>query len=135
METTVIIDGQEVKFRASAAVPRLYRIKFGRDIIQDFQTVQKAVERAQETAKIEGVSEPAQPSSLTMEALELFENMAYIMAKHADKDAVPGDPDEWLERFGVFSIYGVFPVIRALWERNTEALDIAKKKLGQLTGT
>ena len=26
------IDGQQVDFRASAAVPRLYRIKFGRDI-------------------------------------------------------------------------------------------------------
>ena len=25
------IDGQMVEFRASAAVPRLYRIKFGRD--------------------------------------------------------------------------------------------------------
>ena len=26
------IDGKEVTFKASAAVPRLYRIKFGRDI-------------------------------------------------------------------------------------------------------
>ena len=28
------IDGKEVTFKASAAVPRLYRIKFGRDILQ-----------------------------------------------------------------------------------------------------
>ena len=29
------IDGVEVPFRASAAVPRLYRMKFGRDIYKD----------------------------------------------------------------------------------------------------
>lgn len=130
MEATVIIDGREVKFRATAAVPRLYRIKFRRDILQDFQAIQRAVERAQEAAA-EG--EDKETSSLPMEALELFEDMAFIMAKHADKDAVPNDPDEWLESFGTFSIYSIFPVIRALWEQNTEALDIAKKKLAQST--
>lgn len=129
METTVIIDGTPVSFKATAAVPRLYRIKFRRDIIQDFMTIQKAVEAAQEGE--EGV----QSSSLPLEALTLFENMAYIMAKHADPQGVPSDPDEWLDSFGTFSIYGIFPVIRALWERNTEALDIAKKKLERSTGT
>ena len=29
---TVEIDGKEVIFKASAAIPRIYRIKFGRDI-------------------------------------------------------------------------------------------------------
>lgn len=135
MEATVTIDGQEVKFRASAAVPRLYRIKFRRDILQDFLAIKTAVDRAQEASKDEGGSGSTLPPSLPMEVLGLFENMAYIMAKHADPQGVPGDPDEWLERFGTFSIYGIFPVIRALWEQNTEALDIAKKKLGQLTGT
>ena len=32
------IDGQMVEFRASAAVPRLYRIKFGRDIYKDLRS-------------------------------------------------------------------------------------------------
>ena len=31
------IDGKEVEFRASAAVPRLYRLKFGRDIYKDLR--------------------------------------------------------------------------------------------------
>lgn len=43
MVRTVTIDGKEVKFRASAAIPRLYRIKFRRDILQDMDTIQKAV--------------------------------------------------------------------------------------------
>ena len=39
METEILIDGKKVKFRATAAVPRLYRIKFRRDIIQDMKVV------------------------------------------------------------------------------------------------
>lgn len=116
--TTITVDGKEVTLRASAAVPRLYRIKFRRDIILDMQAVARAVEDKDQTGQ-----------DLPLEALELFENMAYIMAKHGDKDAVPDSPDEWLEEFSTFSIYKIFPVLKALWEGNMEALDVAKKKL------
>ena len=116
--TTITVDGKEVTLRASAAVPRLYRIKFRRDIILDMQAVARAMEDKDKTGQ-----------ALPLEALELFENMAYIMAKHGDKDAVPDSPDEWLEEFSTFSIYKIFPVLQALWEGNMEALDLAKKKL------
>ena len=36
---TISIDGQEVTFRASAAVPRLYRVKFHRDIYKDLSAL------------------------------------------------------------------------------------------------
>lgn len=116
--TTITVDGKEVTLRASAAVPRLYRIKFRRDIIVDMQAVARAMEDKDQTGQ-----------DLPLEALELFENMAYIMAKHGDKDAVPDSPDEWLEEFSTFSIYKIFPVLQALWEGNMEALDVAKKNL------
>ena len=116
--TTITVDGKEVTLRASAAVPRLYRIKFRRDLILDMQAVARAMEDKDKTGQ-----------DLPLEALELFENMAYIMAKHGDKDAVPDSPDEWLEEFSTFSIYKIFPVLQALWEGNMEALDVAKKKL------
>ena len=116
--TTITVDGKEVTLRASAAVPRLYRIKFRRDIILDMQAVARAVEDKDKTGQ-----------DLPLEALELFENMAYIMAKHGDKDAVPDSQDEWLEEFSTFSIYKIFPALKALWEGNMEALDVAKKKL------
>lgn len=116
--TTITVDGKEITLRASAAVPRLYRIKFRRDIIVDMQAVARAVEDKDQTGQ-----------DIPLEALELFENMAYIMAKHGDKDAVPDSPDEWLEEFSTFSIYKIFPVLKALWEGNMEALDVAKKKL------
>ena len=41
METILQIDGKPVKFKATAAVPRLYRIKFGQDIIQDLDKLHK----------------------------------------------------------------------------------------------
>ena len=37
------IDGKEVTFKASAAVLRLYRIKFGRDIYKDLRQLEKSV--------------------------------------------------------------------------------------------
>ena len=116
--TTITVDGKEVTLRASAAVPRLYRIKFRRDIILDMQAVARAMEDKTKTGQ-----------DLPMEALDLFENMAYIMAKHGDKDHVPDSPDAWLEEFSTFSIYQLFPVLQALWEGNMEALDVAKKNL------
>jgi hypothetical protein len=122
METEILIDGKKVKFRATAAVPRLYRIKFRRDIIQDMATVKKALESKEKGA-----------SSLPLEALDLFENMAYIMAKHADKDKVPESPNEWLEGFSAFSIYKIFPVLLALWDGNIETIETVKKKLDLLT--
>lgn len=121
MTKTIIIDGKEVALRASAAIPRLYRIKFRRDIIQDMQTIQRAV-------KASGAAEDGKtPSSIQPEALELFENVAYLMAKHADPQ-VPGTVEEWLDGFDTFSIYAVFPVIQELWTDNIQQLSVPAKK-------
>ena len=76
------IDGKEVLFRASAAIPRLYRIKFRRDIYKDLAQLEKAVD--------ENV---ADGSRLDTFSLELFENIAYVMAKHADPN-IPDTPEE-----------------------------------------
>lgn len=117
MEKTLIVDGREVRLKATAAVPRLYRIKFRRDIMVDMAELDKLMKKAKETGE-----------SIPPEALDLFENIAYIMAKHADKDNVPGTPEEWLDGFGTFSIYAVLPEIRELWGLNTETTANSKKK-------
>ena len=52
--------------------------------------------------------------------LELFENISYIMAKHADQQGVPDTLDEWLDQFGTFSIYQVLPEIIELWGLNVQ---------------
>ena len=118
----ITIDGIEVPFKASAAVPRMYRIKFRRDIYKDFSELQKNV----------GESDKDN-SGLDIESLEVFENIAYIMAKHADPDNVPSDPDEWLERFNTFSIYEILPQLIDLWGMNVETQIESKKNIARLT--
>ena len=125
MERTVTIDGREVRFRASASVPRLYRIKFRRDLITDMAAIHKQL-KAQQKPK-EGEEAP-DLSTLPIETLELFEDVAYIMAKHGDPDNVPGTVEEWLDGFDTFSIYRVFPVIEEMWANNMAQTNIPQKK-------
>ena len=73
MTKMIEIDGKQVPFKASAAIPRIYRIKFHRDIYKDLDALGKAVGNGDEDS-----------SHLDMFSLEMFENIAYIMAKHAD---------------------------------------------------
>ena len=42
---TIEIDGKQVPFKASAAIPRIYRIKFHRDVYKDLAALEKAVGR------------------------------------------------------------------------------------------
>ena len=45
MDKIVEIDGREVKFRATARTPRLYRALVGRDMITDMNKLMKAYQR------------------------------------------------------------------------------------------
>ena len=109
------IDGKEVLFRASAAIPRIYRIKFGRDIYKDLRELSKSLE-----------GQNPENSSLDSFSLEMFENIAFVMARHADP-SIPDTPEEWLDGFNTFSIYQVLPQIIELWSLNTKT-DIVSKK-------
>lgn len=122
IKKNILVDGIEVPFKASAAVPRLYRLKFGRDIYRDFAALQSAVEKSEDED-----SDEKKTSALSIESLEVFENVAYIMAKHADPEGVPSEPDEWLERFNTFSIYEILPQLIDLWGLNIETQAESKK--------
>ena len=122
IKKNITIDGMEVPFKASAAVPRLYRLKFRRDIYQDFAALQKSVGENTEES-----------SALDIESLEVFENIAYIMAKHADPENVPDSPDDFLEQFNTFSIYEILPQLIELWGLNTATQIESKKNIARLT--
>lgn len=124
MNKTILIDGKAVEFRSTAAVPRLYRLKFRRDIFVDSARVRDAVRAEKERQK----KAEEDVSMLPPDALMLFENIAYIMAKHANKDGVPDSVDEWMEGFETFSIYEVLPQILEMWEANNEQLSMPAKK-------
>ena len=122
IQKNITIDGIDVPFKASAAVPRLYRLKFRRDIYQDFAALQKSVGENTEKA-----------SALDIESLEVFENIAYIMAKHAAPENVPDNPDDFLEQFNTFSIYEILPQLIDLWGLNVETQVKSKKNIARLT--
>lgn len=128
LRKTVVIDGKEVEFKASAAVPRIYRMKFRRDLFVDLQKVAKSVDK-------KGKKQGKEESEIPIENLEMFENIAYVMAQHADPKNVPADIMEWLEQFETFSIYQILPAILELWNMNEETQSQAKKNLDQVAGS
>lgn len=129
LKKTIIIDGRDVPFKASAAIPRIYRLKFGRDIFKDLAKLSNHL-KAEKQIKDGNVEDDK--NEIPIEDLELFENAAYVMAKHADP-AIPDSIEEWLDEFNTFSIYQVLPEILQLWNLNTAAEVENKKKLNQLS--
>ncbi len=116
---TIEIDGKEVAFKASAAIPRIYRLKFQRDIYKDISLLEKNLGDNSE-----------EESNLDLFSLEMFENIAFIMAKHADP-SIPDEVEEWLDEFNTFSIYQVLPQLIELWGMNIKTDAEAKKNFVQ----
>ncbi len=109
MEIAVTAAGKTVKLKASALTPRLYRAKFGRDLLMDIG------------ATISGdLSEDSPP------ALEIYENIAYIMARQADS-SIGDDVARWLDSLDLGTVYELIPSIVNLWAANTATTSEAKK--------
>lgn len=115
------ICGKNVQFRSSATIPRLYRAKFKRDIFKDLSKL----EASYKGKKNDG-------AEFQIEDLEIFENVAYIMAYHAD-NSIPSTIEEWLDQFDMFSIYEVLPQILELWGENMMTDVAAKKGLAEVS--
>lgn len=115
---TIHAGNQDIPMRASALIPRLYRVKFGRDMIRDMKSLQDSYNAVKDD----------EANGFSVEDLTIFENVAWIMAKHADP-SVPSDPDEWLDSVdGVLSIYEAMPEILYLWSENLKTTSIPAKK-------
>ena len=106
IERTINISGKDVLFRSSATVPRLYRAKFKRDIFKDLSKLEKSYSKRKKDGE-----------ELQIDDLEIFENVAYIMAQ-----------------FEMFSIYQVLPQILELWGDNLMTDVQAKKGLAEVSG-
>lgn len=120
IEKTINAGGTEIKMRASALIPRLYRAKFGRDMVTDLRRLQGNLKAV--------LDDDTNEKNLDVIDLTIFEDVAWIMAKHADP-AVPSDPDEWLESIpGVMSVYECLPEILELWTQNTATTSAPRKK-------
>lgn len=116
MIKTVQIGDKEVTFKSSAAVPHIYRRKFGRDIFIDMDNLQKNIRKGKN-----GQAE------LTLDSLEMFENLAYVFAKHADPTGIPEDVETWLEQFDTFDIYNILPQLFDMWSQENKSTSKLKK--------
>ena len=63
----------------------------------------------------------------------IFENVAYIMAYHADH-SIPATIEDWLDEFEMFSIYEVLPEILELWGMNLQTEIESKKNFIAVAG-
>lgn len=120
LKKEIEICGKKVPFRSSATIPRLYRAKFKRDIFKDLSKLEKSYKGKTEDG-----------DEFQIEDLEIFENVAYIMAYHAD-NSIPFTIEEWLDQFDMFSIYEILPEILKLWGENMMAEVEAKKNFVQV---
>ena len=133
MTKDIMIGGKTYKFKSTAAIPRMYRIKFNRDIFVDMERLKNDIEASErkqkadrEKAEKEGVPYEAS-SDIPIASLEMFENIAYLMNRHGDASQ-PTDIYEWLEQFDTFNIYEILPSILELWNLNGKGLSEAKKR-------
>ena len=133
MRKDIEIDGKICHFKTSAAIPRMYRIKFKRDLFGDMDRLridveqqEKKKEEVRKAAEADG-REYTETSELSITSLEVFENIAFMMHKHGDPEQ-PNDIDEWLEQFETFDIYTILPEILEMWQQENATTSLAKKK-------
>lgn len=113
MEKTVTIGGKDIKLKASALLPRIYRNATNKDLIVEMTKLQESISNKDNLDSLD---------------LEIFENIAWAMAYHAD-NTIPHNPDEWLETIdGVFDIYEILPIIIELWTGNNVTTSKPVKK-------
>lgn len=136
MRKAIEIDGKICEFKSSAAIPRMYRIKFGRDIFVDMQKIKKQVDvqkRLKEDLKKQAEKEGKEfdesqfESGLTIDSLEMFENIAFLMHKHGDPTQ-PKEIEDWLEQFETFDIYAILPEILDMWKMENRQTSKPKKE-------
>lgn len=108
MEKLVKLDGKEVRMVANGGTPRIYRAMFKRDVFKDMN----------HAVNDEGEIENA----------EVFENLAFVMAKQGGLDG-GYDIDKWLTGMeSPTAIIEAVEEIMALWYDTTETVIDGKKK-------
>ena len=117
MEKTIVIDNKEIKFKATAATPMVYRRTFGRDIYIDATELYKSM---------------ATGEQFSVDSLNALEDIAYCMNSQAEgremkRETIEKDMENWLEQFETFSIYKVLPQLMELWSLNTKQTAKPKK--------
>lgn len=114
MEKILNIGGIDCRLKSSAAIPRLYRLKFGEDLIIDMSNLFNNVKKNN--------------GQLLADDIAILEQFCYICHKHGD-ETQPNSIEEWLEQFeDSNAIYLVLNELIELWGAEVKQESTAKKK-------
>lgn len=118
------IFGTDHKLKMSAATPRIYRAKFGKDIIVQMDAM---YERLSNEGKKKDEEKKDDSVSFTPEELEMMENLIFVCNRQAEPEQ-PEDIFEWLASFEIGAITGTYGAIMKMWEDNLHQTSTSKKK-------
>ena len=118
------IFGTDRKLKMSAATPRIYRAKFGKDIIVQMDAM---YERLSNEGKKKDEEKKDDSVSFTPEELEMMENLIFVCNRQAEPEQ-PEDIFEWLASFEIGAITGTYGTIMKMWEDNLHQTSTSKKK-------
>ena len=116
MEKIINISGKEIKLASTAGTLHRYRMQFKRDLTMDILALEDTFKKIKQNN-----------ADFTALDLELFEDIAWSLAKTADSSIPP--IDEWLDQFETFDIYKVLPVIMEMLNTNFSSLSNSEKKV------
>lgn len=116
MEKIINISGKELKLACTAGTLHRYRMYFKSDLTKDILKLENTFKNINQNN-----------ADFTAIDLELFENIAWSMAKTADNSIEP--IDKWLDNFDTFDIYKVLPVIMEMLSSNFQSLSNDEKKV------
>lgn len=124
MERIIEIDGTPVKFKATAALPRLYRTLFGRDIFQDMEPI---IERYQQIAA-GGITAAEILQKIHVSDMAVLEDLTFAMAKAGDPSLPYQDTGEWMDQYSFRGMSQAQQEAIPLWIMDNYTLETTKKK-------
>lgn len=140
MIKTIVIDGKEVQFKASASFPIIYKANFNVDILTVIMPLISDVLEGMDDLLSENIVKDGKlnfkPSDLAailenVYSLELVDimNLIWTLAKCADKE-IP-EPEKWFEQFDEFPVIDiaveVFPTLFTSLFSKKKWMEIAAK--------
>lgn len=123
MEKVIMIDGNPVKFKATAALPRLYRTLFGRDVFRDMAPI---IERYQAISANAGTADILK--SIQVNDMAVMEDLTFAMAKAGDPALPYLDAGEWMDQYSFNGMARAQQEAITLWIMDNYTLETAKKK-------
>lgn len=110
MEKTIVIDGKEVKLKATGGITKRYKAQFQRDLLIDFAKMAEGLK-----GKKEKLSDKDVLTLLKTIDLDVFTDITWTFAKTAN-NSIP-DPQTWLDSFSEFPIMLILPELQELLEK------------------